>query len=308
MNKIYSVSPKAGLVSRLRSALSWRPWRPEGVLHLLLGDTRLTYRGCRDFAFAMAARTAVPALRTDELLRRPLEELRAELVTLRTLENQLEGVLEDAERHGIAATATLRAIGVRLFSKDHDWRAVFQALLAQAPPREPYLRVALRHYLAYLGARREVMRLVVELREAHERRAEAVTPEAGFAPEKATVAFQVPLAELSPTRPMRRLPQGEAVRLTLESGREVDIRLARHTFSLAHGSGWTLSDERGHHYRLRDGVNSVGRSRENDIALDGALQNVSRRHLLAQPVGPDQIELVDLSSAGTWIPDTAIAS
>lgn len=302
------IEPTTSLIQRLRARLSWRPWRREGVLELCLGDDRLRYRSCREFGFAMASRNAVPALRTDELLRRPLDELRAEITTLRTLENQLEGVLEDGERLGIPVTSTLRALGVRMFSKDHDWRAVFRALLTLAPAREPYVRVALRHYLDYLAARREVIGLVVGLRAAHEQRAEAVTADASFAPDRATVAFDARAVELTPTKPMRRLPQGEAVRLRLECGREVDIRLARHTFSLAHGSDWTLRDGSGRHYRLREGVNSVGRSRDNDISLDAKLHNVSRRHLLAQPVGPDEIELVDLSSAGTWIPETALAS
>jgi len=96
--------------------------------------------------------------------------------------------------------------------------------------------------------------------------------------------------------------------LRLEHGREVTIALARHRFAIAHDRGWALIADGGQRYVLRDGVNSVGRGRDNSIAVDSTLRNVSRKHLLVEPVGKDALVLTDLSSTGTFIPQTAIAS
>ena len=59
---------------------------------------------------------------------------------------------------------------------------------------------------------------------------------------------------------------------------------------------------------LARGINRVGRARDNDVALDADFRNVSRQHLLAQPVADDAIVPTDISAHGTYVSPTALAS
>ncbi|MCB1746365.1 MAG: FHA domain-containing protein, partial [Gammaproteobacteria bacterium] len=68
-----------------------------------------------------------------------------------------------------------------------------------------------------------------------------------------------------------------------------------------------LADD-GQRYTLQRGVNTIGRSRDNSVMVSSALRNISRKHLLVETVGQDAVMLTDLSSSGTFIPPTAIAS
>jgi hypothetical protein len=268
-------------------------------LRLRLDEREHLYTSLAEFDFAVSSRTAVPALRLAELMHRPAAELVAESDTLRTLELKLTGIIEDRLEHGISIAATLRQTGVMMFSKDHGWRAIFTSLLETARGHEDYLRVALTRYVDYLAARRDTLRTLVALRAAD------------TAAEARTTVFEAPppaVSETAITEPMRRLPHGRAVMLRLEEGREIAIRLARHSFALAHGRDWALVTDDGQRYTLRRGINTIGRSRENDVKVNSTLRNISRRHLLLETVGPDAVMVTDLSSSGTFIPPAAIAS
>ena len=298
MNKI---SLSGGLESIVRATLSGYHQLRRKPLKMCVGDRQLYFRSLGDFEFCVAPRIAVPSLRFNELFRRPITELRAEAATMCTLESALQGVLDHAHQHGISFTDTLANLGVRMISKDHDWRAIFIELVETQHVDDAYTRAALAAYLQYLAARQAVIQTLIVLRydAAGDR----------FAPDKSTVIFADDELRLeSPEHVLRRLPQGEAVMLRLENGADITIKLAKHRFSLSHRQGWSLLADNGKRYALRPGVNSVGRSRDNDIAVDAHLANVSRKHLLAQPVGADVIVLTDISSYGTYIPSAAIAS
>lgn len=271
----------------------------ETSLRLQFDEREHVFSRVADFDFAIAPRTAVPPLRLAELMQRPTAALVAECDTLRTLELKLTGIVEDRVEHGISIAATLRKTGVMMFSKDHGWRAIFANLLETTNHGEDYLRVALTRYVEYLAARRDSLRNIVALRAAD------------TAAEARTTLFEAPplnTRETAITEPMRRLPHGRAVMLRLEQGREIAIRLARHSFALAHGRDWALVTDDGQRFTLRRGINTIGRSRENDVKVNSTLRNISRRHLLLETVGQDAVMVTDLSSAGTFIPPTAIAS
>ena len=259
------------------------------------------------FDFCIAPRTAVPALRISELYSRAGSALEAEVASLRALEDQLTALLDDNRARGISLLDSFERIGVMIISKDHGWRSIFQQLLLAGNRREQYLELAIGRYLEYLAQRRDVIGSICVLKE-NARRA-AVTRSAAAAPDSVTQIFDATVTPLAPaTLPLRRLPQGEAVTVKLEQGRELQIKLARHCFSLTHGRDWALIADNGQRYVLRDGLNSVGRSRENSIAVDSAFRNVSRKHLLAQPIDGDTIVLTDVSSCGTFVAPTALAS
>ncbi|MGR8921749.1 MAG: hypothetical protein ACU85V_19220 [Gammaproteobacteria bacterium] len=270
-------------------------------LTLPIDGRAIAFTDARSLAFCLRTRCAVPADRVAALHDRTEAELDAEASRLATVEHRL-GELLQASRDGVVALApALAQVGAAAFSKDHGWRQVFKRFIELGPAYAEEAAIALEGYLAYLAERRDVIGSVALLKSGL-----AAGPETAAPEPLATSAFDA--GSLPTTAPLRRLPQGRAVTLRLACGEETVIRLARHAFALAHGGGWALIAADGERYTLSEGVNSVGRGRDNNVAVDGRYRNVSRRHLLAQPLGADAIALTDVSSCGTWVAPTALAS
>lgn len=287
------------LLQRLRGFFA----RP---LRLTVGASRLRFDMLQDFQFAIASRTAVPAARIGELLLRTERQLAEELDNLANLRSRIDEVLRDRRSRGLSCAGAVTAIGVQIFSKDHDWRAIFAALLAAPHAHDPHIELALQTYQEYLGARSKVCDALLVLKH---RQAPMFAPQMAPGAALETSAFNADdYLAASEDHPLRRLPQGEAVRLSLANGASIPIKLARHQFALAHERHWTLIADDGQRFALRDGINSIGRSDDNDVRLGAGFRNVSRRHLLARTLGNDALELTDVSSYGTYIPPAAIAS
>ncbi|MEX2480774.1 MAG: FHA domain-containing protein [Gammaproteobacteria bacterium] len=256
-----------------------------------------TYCFCsvRDFDFCLAARIAVPAGRLNDLFGRPVPELALEVAALRSLEHQLGQLLTLPRTRSGQLLELLLQLGLERFTADHGWCDIFAAVSHLPSSHEGYARVAIERYVGYLQARQNALRTILGLRDR---------PTSAAAESRTTAFVSPPRAAAT----LERLPHGRAVTLKLERGREVTILLARHRFALTHDDDWALTADSGQRYVLRHGVNSVGRSDDNSIAIDGSMRNVSRTHLLAEPVGADAIVLTDVSSSGTFIPAAATAS
>ena len=280
------------------------PRQSDGPFRLSLPGGEHHFARLGDLDFALLARTSVPLARLQTLSASSVEALEAEDIALRTLELQLGGFVEDYDRHGIGVSPTLRRTGVAMVSKDHDWRALFSAILGLEEHQQLLARLVLVRYVDYLAERRHAIATLLTLK----RGSAVIDATEDNANLPVTAPIQLPHAPATvPGEALTRLPRGRAVVLEVAAGRHVEIALARHRFALEHGGDWTLIGERGQRYVLQPGLNSVGRSRQNTVAIDSNLRNVSRKHLLAEAVGPDRIALTDLSSSGTYVAAGAIA-
>lgn len=268
------------------------------------GADKLRFANMADFEFALGARTGVLPARLHDLMRRSPADLEAEVLGIRNLDERLATILEANDEHAAPCAPAIAHLGVSVFSKDFDWRALFAHLveLSAQDNSDSYVRAALRKYRQYLTARLATVRMVIDMQQASD--SEAWQNEA-----KATVMFTADgeMREFNRDQ-LRRLPQGEAVTLKLAPGCTISLKLARHQFSLTHNREWALVADNGKTYPLHAGVNCVGRGRDNDVSLDADFRNVSRKHLLAQPLADDVIQLTDISSHGTYVPPTALAS
>lgn len=267
------------------------------------GADKLRFEHIADFDFALSARTGVLPARLHELMRRSAGDLEAEAVGIRNLDQRITDILSANEAEAVPCGPAVAQIGIAVFSKDFDWRSLFAQLVELPASEDGYVRTALRKYQLYLNARLSTVRTVLALL----CRDPVVASEEMDA--KATVMFTADGEMHEFTRDeLRRLPQGEAVTLRLAPGSAISLKLARHQFSLIHNREWALVADNGKTYTLHDGVNCVGRGRDNDVSLDSDFRNVSRKHLLAQPLANDVILLTDISSHGTYVPPTALAS
>ncbi len=272
-------------------------------LELPWGTDKLRFSQLADFEFALGARTGVLPARLHELMRRSAAELDAELHGIRNLDQRITDILEANQAQSVPCGPAVAQLGVAVFSKDFEWRSLFAHLVELPANDDAYVRAALRKYQQYLHARLTTVRLVVDMQGS------MLEPGMDDADAKATVMFTADgeMREFSRDE-LRRLPQGEAVTLRLAPGSAISLKLARHQFSLTHNREWALVADNGKTYPLHEGVNCVGRGRDNDISLDADFRNVSRKHLLAQPLADDVILLTDISSHGTYVPPKALAS
>ena len=75
-----------------------------------------------------------------------------------------------------------------------------------------------------------------------------------------------------------------------------------HPFKLVRADGAYLVDENGKEYALRPRRSSVGRSAENDVAVDPGYRAISRKHLIIDFPSKDRVVFTDRSSHGTYLP------
>ena len=278
-------------------------------LVLRLNQQALEYRSTNEFEFALNARVGVPTLRLTELTNRTVRELDDELLKLNAMLRQFKGICDDQASLKISSLDAIKRTGTAIFSKDHEWRAIFQQMIETQGVTEQYFLLALRHYCRYLAARIETLEFLIDSRARWQTGgladlAASVEPSM---PESTTVFIdQAANDSAQPGPTLHRLPQGKQVALTLADGQRIAIRLAAHDFALSKGRGWHLISQEGEQFELHRGVNSVGRSAENDISVRSSFQNVSRRHLLAEPLDGSRIALTDLSSGGTYVPPNVL--
>ena len=82
--------------------------------------------------------------------------------------------------------------------------------------------------------------------------------------------------------------------------------LSRHKFKIVSGQQLHLVDENGPDYELQYGRNRVGREQGNDVIVDPAYRDVSRKHLIIDVESPRHVRLTDLSSHGTYVPSAQL--
>lgn len=278
----------------------------EQPLHLEVGERTITFTEPADFEFALESRTEVPAAKVAELTRMAPDALRDEAARIRKVERMFIDVLAHSLEETGNIDYLLRELEPTLFSSDHEWRALMVALAAQPVEFDDYKKIALVKYVQYMAAREDVLRSIYA-----DKRSRGAPGEAGEA--------EPPVVPMPPASAMRetvifdldggaddaprsgRLPVGQAVHLHLSREHPLELALSRHAFKLLGGAPPCLVDEGGARHALARGRNNVGRERNNDVIVDPGLHDVSRRHLVIDVLGDDEVALTDLSSHGTFV-------
>lgn len=245
------------------------------------------------FAAALDARTRVPAERVAEFLDSSDLELAQQFDLLTEVEAQLAEVAELLNGDEEAGPRALAAVDPHVFTRDHGWREIVLTLLA--PPGAPvaYLRAAVAKYRDYLRFRRELVQFIRERRES-----------AAHAVLEDTSVFDRPASEVTPMASDRfvRLPRGAPVRFALEPGQTLDLMLASHALRIDRAAEQlALVDPAGRVLPLGRGRVRIGRDPENDLVLDGELQEVSRFHLVVEWQGGAELAVTDLSTLGSFV-------
>lgn len=270
-------------------------------LEIRLDNCAYRFSDNLDLSFALGGRTAVPVNRINELYHLSDNDLEHELCRLAAFEQQLAEIRDDHVAHGLSLRLVLQQTGTRMISNDHEWRQIFDQLIEHARIDEKFLLTAVNCYLRYLAERRDNIGSIRLLKEnACNSGPELATCRVASLPASANLPHKLKIPVL------QRLVKGCPTTLALTPGETLEIRVAQHAYTLVHDSAWALIADSGERYRLQPGHNSVGRSRNNHIVLNSSLKNISRQHFLAVPGDERAITLTDTSSAGTFVPATAL--
>lgn len=278
------------------------------VLELNIDGEHHVFQTPREFEFALAGRTSLPAPKIAALSRLADDELLREADAIRAVEERFSDALSGAIEDITTVGAKLKSMEPSIISHDHGWRSIITALNAIDDIPESYKKIALVKYTQYLTSRQEVVKCLYANR--HLRDSGEATPPNGTAIYRPTARFRdTMLFDLNDLPDMEhhetsfsRLPKGETVELSLEEDHAVELLLAKHQCHILLTDKLLFVDENGHDSELHAGRNVVGRDASSDVVIDASLRDVSRKHLIVESDGVRQIKLTDISSHGTSLP------
>lgn len=297
-------------------------------LELELTDRTVRLQGLAEFEFALASRTEFPIRKLPELMQLPPVEIKRVATNIRQVEKRFADLLAESLDEPGSIGFLLKGLELKLFSQDHGWRDIMEALIRQPPAFDDFKKLAVVKYMQYLGARQDVLRSIY-LEKKAQRDGREPLPAVAPDPEATAICHgtdggsALPMHETAifddMTRVMpaggsegkldfRALRRGETVCVQLGQGGELPLQLSRqHTFRLAAGWPMQLVDEGGATYLLHDARNVVGRHAGNEVVVDGSYRTVSRKHLVIEPLGPCTALLTDLSAHGTFVPARSLS-
>lgn len=280
-----------------------RPWQRDPSLSLKIEKQTLRFRNVADFAFALQSRKTLPNQRYAALYDSTAEELQRESDGIRGTERQLTGILEEVLANDAMCGPLITRVGSQFFSKDHSWRTIIEQLSGLGPEHELYRRVALTKYLQYLDSRQEAIQTVFSLKSPLFNR-DGATRSCQTSSDfdaKETISFD--LKDVPALNPEYLcLPRGETLLLNIPTGQCLTVFLANFRFKFNYHQGWQVTVPNGTRFHLQAGKNSIGRSRSNDILVDGDLRKISRIHLTVETVDANSLLFTDSSSHGTYVP------
>lgn len=276
--------------------------KPLPGLALQVAGQTYHFTGITDFEFALGGRTAVPSGKIQRLVRCTMQELRAEARTIKDVERRFVDILSQSIEQPKSINRSLRELDPLIFSQDHHWREIVDALNEIGDEYDAYRRVALVKYMQYLSARQDIIKHLYSEKKKYS--SNGISESEGEL--KDTVILDSNVAEAPGPDgggDFERMPKGEAIPVVLPQGEAIEILLSRHKCKLSHhGHGIELQDEKGAKYRLNSGRNTVGRDAQSTVVADPTWRDVSRLHLVIEVQDHQNLQLTDMSSHGTYLP------
>ena len=105
-----------------------------------------------------------------------------------------------------------------------------------------------------------------------------------------------------------RLPKGEAVIVHPLPNGEFEFKLSKHLFTFRNRKPHTIVDDQGREHPLGTGKTIVGRDAVCNVIVGTGARDVSRMHLIIEPLDERAIRFTDLSSHGTFLPASLVSA
>ena len=267
-------------------------------LKLRVGDTSESFASPQELSLFLKARLAVPDERIQEFAKLDERALQREARKMLQAHQNVMDVMVSAKETGESLGNLWRRLDISKVPDDHDWPSILFAVGNDARIIEAYQREALSQYLQYLENRRDAL----DSFRPHQERLRGGERSRTAAPPRE------PAADAGPAPPemlqgYARLPHCHAVAVNLEEKPDITVFLGTNRYHLSkHGEALTLmEDKAGNAYPLKPGRNTIGRSSQCDVHLAGQFSDVSRQHLIVDVSGNRSVNLMDVSSRGTYV-------
>ena len=292
-------------------------------IELEIGNQILKFYSIDEFEFCLNGRTSVPSKKITQIFKFSADELKKEARTIKDIEKKFVSILSRSIEDPSSINRGLKEIDPTVFSQDHNWREIIAALNRAGEELNPYRRVALVKYMQYLASRQDIIKYFYSDKSRPSTRTGVSTQDqdaarAKLTPEETdnfrdTLILDGTIVDTIQGRAnakagLERMPKGEIINVVLSPGKSIDVLLSKHKCKLGLNDGFHFIDQAGNQYELHKGRNVIGRDAVSDIRLDSSLRDISRFHLLIENVGDNCVQLTDMSSHGTYIPDTFLES
>jgi hypothetical protein len=262
------------------------------------------------FDLALSAKTQIDTQLFSRFMNLPDDKLAAFTVTTRQSADRLQAALKRAVDQPAEVTGLLTDFGPMFFTEDHQWRQLFCRLARLSSERNDLKLVALTKYRRYLLARLSALNGIGCNRlqsEIHLRAASLTEDVTQLALNQPDVTQELSSSETF-IRDVVRLPRGQTLGLRAESEASVEIWLSKRKFRIEMWEETSLIDTSGQSTKLKEGRNMVGRALYNDVVVDPSYNEVSRSHMIVDIAGGRPVRITDLSSGGTYVSRTLVAS
>lgn len=274
-------------------------------LRLRVGDTSETFASPDELGHFLKSRLTVPDERMQEFAKFDERAIQREARKMLQAHQNVMDVMVSAKETGESLNNLWRRLDISKVPDDHDWPSILFAIGNDARIAQGYQREALSQYLQFLDNRRDALdsfRPHQERRKGGERSRTAAPPkdqadDLGPLPSEALAGYT-------------RLPHCHVVELNLEDKPDITVFLGTNRYHLSkRGEALTLTEDKaGDSYPLKPGRNTVGRSSQCDVHLGNHASDVSRQHLIVDVSGNHSVNLMDVSSRGTYVRPEKLAA
>ena len=284
------------------------------ALTLEIKDEEISFNTLGEFEFALGGRTNVPATKLAELIMQSPSDLKREAKSIKAVEKRFVDILSQSIERPGEIGKLVREIDIQVFSNDYEWRSIFKALNQQNEDFDELRRVALVKYMQYLRSRQDVIKQTYKVKIKEEggvEEARASENEINSALEETkdylketsifdSISLESPVDITEPS--FVRLPKGEAVVMHPAGAEQFEFKLSKHVYTFRNERPQIVVDETGSPHELAVGKNIIGRDAVCNVVVGNGLRDVSRMHLIIEPLEDGSMRVTDLSSHGTYFP------
>ena len=111
-----------------------------------------------ELEFCLESRTEVPVGKVAELKNYPPAELKRIATNIHQVRKRLAEVVTRSIQEPGTVSELLQELEIKLFSNDHEWRDIIEALNRQPATFDEYKRIALMKYMEYLSSRLNILK------------------------------------------------------------------------------------------------------------------------------------------------------
>lgn len=262
-----------------------------------------------EFEFALGGRTNVPATKLADLIMLTPDELKRQAKSIKAVEKRFVDILSRSIEQPGEIGKLVREVDVQVFSNDYEWRNIFKALNQQDEDGDELRRVAIVKYMQYLRSRQDVIKQTYKVKQKEVEKSEKVESKTSKTvgdqtpPMEETKDFlketnifdsiSVEIPQDASATSFIRLPKGEAIHISPYESTDFEMKLSKHHFVFRNGEMMEIVDEHGSVHQLNPGKNIVGRDSVCNVVVTNSLRDVSRMHLITEPLDDGTIRLTE---------------